>query len=142
MTKEAKQSEYGTFLEYYVTVIRPQLMEIDLLIKTSCKRLPVSEAANALCLTNDEVKQIMQNQHIKAINRRNFFKIMEQGSSNICKLFKREVESGSPHIYSRENISYIYGLELSEVNKVCDKLKIKEITPFTLPDVFSEIHVH
>jgi len=130
-----------SYLEYYAYCIRPKLKEIDLFIKTGKKSLSVTETANVLLLTEQEVKVIMEKECIKSINRSAFFKIMESGSSDICRLFKREVESGSPHIYSKEDISYIYSIDLETIENVCGTLEITEITPFTLPDVFAEIAI-
>ena len=128
-----------SYLEYYAYCIRPKLKEIDLFIKTSLKGLSVSETANILNLTEQEVKGIMEKEGIESISRLAFFKIMENGSSDICRLFKREIEIGSPYVYSKEDISYIYNIDIGTIENVCNVLEITEITPFTLPDVFAEI---
>ena len=128
-----------SYLEYYAYCIRPKLKEIDLFIKTKPKRLSVSATANILNLTEQEVKEIMKKEHISSINRFAFFKIMENGSSDICRLFKREIESGSPYVYSKEDISYIYNIDIETIENACNLLEITEITPFTLPDIFAQI---
>ena len=128
-----------SYLEYYAYCIRPKLKEIDLFIKTKPKKLSVSETANILNLTEQEVKGIMEKENINSVNKFAFFKIMENGSSDICRLFKREIESGSPHVYSKEDISYIYDIDIETIEDVCNLLEITEITPFTLPDVFAQI---
>ena len=128
-----------SYLEYYAYCIRPKLKEIDLFIKTKSKKLSVSETSNILNLTEREVKDIMKKEGINSISRSDFFKIMENGSSDICRLFKREIESGSPHVYSKEDISYIYNIDINTIEAVCNSLDITEITPFTLPDVFAQI---
>jgi len=130
-----------SYLEYYAYCIRPRLKEIDLFVKTSKRSISISDAASILMLNSQEVIGIMKKEGIKLINRKAFFKIMENGSSDICRLFRREIERKSPHIYSIEDISYIYDIDLEKIKNVCSLLKIKEITPYTLPDVFAQIAI-
>ena len=64
---------------------------------------------------------------------------MEEGSSNICKIFKRELETGSPFIYTREQFAYIYDFDTGLVNDICAKLNIKELTWQNIPTVFGHL---
>ncbi|MDR2903954.1 MAG: hypothetical protein LBU77_05560 [Clostridiales bacterium] len=127
------------FWEFYTSAIKPKLMEIDLLLRCAEETVSVSETACALAVSSDEVKTIMAQNNISAIDSSNFLVIMKNGSSGICKLYQRETECGSPYTYTREEISYIYDLDIDTVNSACDRLGIKEATAFTLPKLFSQI---
>ncbi len=116
-------------------------MQIDLLVKTSEDKISPKEMSDALNISLDELMQIMKFQHMESITRSNFTILMENGSSQICRLYQREKYCGSPYIYSREDIAYIYEIDIDKVNSTCDKLKIKEITPFTLPEILAEISI-
>ncbi len=139
LTSHTRSNNKKTFLETYIYDISAKLKEIDLFIKTSEENFSKYEVSEILYISEEEVENIMDCEKISVIDKRNFFRIMEKGSSAICKLFQRETECGSPYIYTRENISYIYNLDLSVVNEVCDNLNIKEVTSFTMPIVFSHI---
>jgi hypothetical protein len=76
---------------------------------------------------------------INILNKPAMLKIMAEASSDICRLYQRELKCGMPFIYSREDISYIYGLPQDEVNRVCDELGFVNITSFILPQVFCRI---
>ncbi len=133
------EKEQRTYLDTYVLYIRPKLMQIDLLVKTSEDFIPPEEMSEALNLSLDEVNQIMKYKHMDSITRSNFTILMENGSSQICKLYQREKYCGSPYFYSRDEIAYIYDIDIDKVNAGCDRLQVKEITPFTLPMVLAEI---
>ncbi len=126
-------------MEYYTYYIRPKLKEIDLLIKTNEGNIELCEASNVLSISAEELEHIMQKERIEAIDSKSFFKVMKHGSSEICKLFKREMECNSPYTYSAEDIAYIYNIDKSTVKCACENLNIKEITPYTLPSLFSNI---
>jgi hypothetical protein len=133
------ESTPKNFWEFYTSAIKPKLIEIDLLLRSAEENVSVTETADALSVSLDEVKSIMKQKNIPEIDVPNFMTIMESGSSTICKLYKREIECGSPFTYTREHISYIYDLDLATVNSACDRLGIKEATAFTLPALFSQI---
>jgi hypothetical protein len=122
-------------------IISPKLKEIDTYVKCSGSRFDVQEVASVLYLTPEEVHSIMKEKDIDNIDKKNFFTVMRGGSSDICKLFRREIECGSPYIYTKNDISYIYDLDPETVNKACDDLRIKELTSYMLPELFSHIAV-
>lgn len=134
-----KNAEMKSFLDVYQSEIAPKLMEIDIAVKTLEKPLGKSAVCRILQISKNELNKIMERNAIKNINRRAFFIIMQNGTSDICKFYRREVECGSPYTYRREKIAYIYNLKIADVNYACDKLGIVEATPFTLPILFSEI---
>ena len=130
-----------SFYDTYVYEICPKLQEIDLLIKTSEDEIAIGDAAYALSIPVAEVEEIMRHRHLSCICRDNFVQIMEEGSSQICALYRREKKCGSPFLYSRENISYIYNIDIDTINQVCDALNIQEMTWYMLPIVFKRVQV-
>jgi len=126
------------YLEYYTTHIKPVINKLDIAIK--CKqRLKNKDIAEILGLSEEEVERIRFQHNIKKINRNSIIKIVENGTSEICRMFQREMETGSPFTYTREQISFIYGLDRELVNTVCEELNVQEITWQSMPDVFRAI---
>lgn len=134
--------ETKSFLDVYKSEIAPKLREIDILIKTLDGPLGKPSVCRILQISKNELDKIMEANDIKEIDRLTFFTIMQNGSSEICGLFRREVESGSPYTYEKDKIAYIYNLKTEDVSNACEKLGIVEATPFTLPLLFSLIPVN
>ncbi len=134
------QKESGNYLEHYVNDIFHKLQEIDLYLKINGDKLSIEETSELLALDISEIKEIMGENGFTNLSKKAFLAVMEKGGSEICQLFKREIECDSPYIYSRNQIAYIYNLKIDMVNKICDKLSIKEITPYTLPMIFANIN--
>lgn len=132
----------NSYLHTYIAKITPKLQEIDLYIKMSdeCEALNPSHVANLLELTEDEVADIIRVKKISQISTSNFFDIMAMGSSFICGLYRREVECGSPHIYTRSDIAYIYDIDIDQLNATCDALNIHEVTAYSIPDLLAQIY--
>ena len=128
-----------SYLRTYISRIRPKLQEIDLYIRESGEVLNPARVADVLDISENEVKRIARERNISRISRHNFFDIMAGGSSFICGLYRREVECGSPHVYTRANIAYIYQIDTDRINSVCDALGIHEVTAYTLPDLLAQI---
>jgi len=135
------EKTYFTFLESYLSKISPKLKEIDILIKTCDDEISVYETSSVLEISFEEVENIMHEKNIDIINKVTFFTIMKNGSSEICKLYNREIICGSPLSYTQENISYIYDIDHTLVRSAFCKLNIKEATSFTLPQIFANIEV-
>ncbi len=140
MHREIK-SRHHNYLETYVTDIYTRFKDIDVFIKTAEGDLNLGEAARLLDMKPEDITRHLRQLGVKRLTRRSFLKVMSQGESNICRLYQRELDCGSPFTYSREDISYIYNLKLDAVNKACDALHITEATPYTLPLIFSKISV-
>ncbi len=119
-----------TYLEQYQKQIEPQLHAIDLFIKTNNPPYALKESAKILGLSEHEVQKIMKEENISYICRHSFFIIMNKGSSPVCQIFARELKCGTPHVYSVENISYIYDLNILDV---MDAAKKMGVTTFTTP---------
>ena len=128
-----------TFLEEYQRHIKPAIAEIDVFLKTSEYPLDVAQVAYVLDLDEEEVTSIMTEAQRKTIDKKTFFIIMASGSSQICRLYHREVEAGSPYTYTPSQLSYIYNLDPEDVKNACEKLQIKEATALTMPLIFANI---
>ena len=131
----------NSYLHTYIARITPKLQEIDLYIKSSGDVLNPARVANLLELSEEEVAEIALANNITKISRQNFFDIMALGSSFICGLYRREIECGSPYVYTRSDIAYIYQIDIDQINSICDALGVHEVTAYTLPDLLAQIAV-
>jgi len=103
--------------------------------------LNVIEASEALYISETEIKDIMRHLNISVIDRKAFLKIMNVASSPICRLYQRERDIGSPHVYTQEEISYIYDIPIDTINQACEVLGLIELTAYTLPELFSRVNM-
>jgi hypothetical protein len=128
-----------TYLEYYVSEVSPKLQRIDIELRSG-EDISVEKAAAMLDISEEEVEMMMADLNIKYINQKEFIKLMRYGSSYICQIMRRETELRSPFTYSPSDISYIYGFDRDEVERVCRELNISQVTDYTLVDVFANIY--
>jgi len=129
------------FLEVYEMSIAPKLREIDLFLKEADYPLSTSDVARVLGIDSANLAQIMAKLSISEIGQSDFIEIMKKGDSQICRLFCREVELGSPPTYTVNQIAYIYNLDQNAVYKACQKLQIREATPYIMPMIFAQIPI-
>ena len=131
----------ASFLEVYQTEIAPQLQSLDIILKSMDEPLTCTEASEALYISETEIKEIMRRLQIDFIDQQSFLKIMSEASSPICRLYQRELNIGSPFVYTREDISYIYSIPIDIVNQACEELGLVKLTAYTLPDLFSLVNM-
>ena len=131
-----------SYNDFFEASYAPCLKSIDLLLKTMEMPLTVDEAAEALCLSEDEVHSIMKKESVVAIDRHAMLSIMAQGESGVCRLYQREVACGSPSLYSPADIAYIYGLDNATVARGFNKLGYVAVTSADVPAVLSQITVY
>ena len=132
------QENYQSYLEYYVSYIRPAINELDVAIK--CKsRLGNKELASILDSTEKEIENIRSTHDLKTLNQSAIVKIMQESNSKLCKIFQRELEMGSPFTYSLEEFAYIYDFDTNLVCNVCNKLNIREVTWQNMPSIFAAL---
>jgi len=130
--------KYQNYLEYYIDNIKPVINELDIALK--CKsRLKNKEISKILGISEEEIENLRKKHNLEAINSDSLIKIMQEGSSSICKIFQREMEVGSPFTYTRDQLAYIYNFDKDLVNYVCEDLNIKEITWQSMPIVFGSL---
>ena len=133
------KTKCASFLEVYQREIAPQLQCLDIILKSMDEPLSVTEASEALYISEAETKDIMKRLNITAIDQQSFLKIMSKASSPICRLYQRELAIGSPYVYTREDISYIYSIPIDIINQACEDLGLVKLTAYTLPDLFSRV---
>ena len=131
----------ASFLEIYQNEIAPQLQSLDIILKSMDDPLTYTEASEALYISETEIKDIMRRLKISVIDQQSFIKIMSEASSPICRLYQRELATGSPYVYTREEISYIYSIPLDIINQVCEDLGLVKLTAYTLPDLFCRVNM-
>ena len=129
---------YQSYLEYYATCIRPAINELDIAIKCKSK-LKNKELANILGTSEAEIEKIRADHNLKTLTQASLLKIMQESDSDICKIFQRELEIGSPFTYSLEQFAYIYDFAEDMVSDACKKLDINEITWQNMPSVFNAL---
>jgi hypothetical protein len=133
-------SKGATYLEVYETEIAPQLEDLDITLKSMDEPITPAEASKALYISDEELYEIMSRLNINVIDQTAFLKLMKEASSPVCRMYQRELAVGSPYVYSQEDIAYIYELPIEAVNQACDDLGLKQLTAYTLPDLFSCVY--
>lgn len=129
-----------SYWDFYTHDIMPRLKNIDLLLKTSTVIEPAAVAA-ALDISLSEVYLILSRFHIANITPKSFPIIMQNGSSKICRLFAREIKIGCCDSYAPTQLSYIYNLDKSAIEKAFASLGIARATGPLLREVFKQIPV-
>jgi hypothetical protein len=128
-----------SFLEIYQEDIAPKLKALDVLLKSMDEPITASEAAQALCVREDEALRLMRLMGVSRVDRKALLTMMDKASSRICRMYQREKRVGSPYVYTREDVAYIYGLPIGAVNQACEELGIRKLTSYTLADLFSRV---
>lgn len=132
----------ATYLDYYNNHLSPKLQKIDLFLKTEEKDvIDMDVVSELLDISNHEINKIMRNNDIDSITKHSFIMIMFYGSSDICKLFSREVKQKVPNSYSPLDISYIYQLPYESVIQAAEEASIENITTKNINKLFSYIYV-
>ncbi len=131
-----------TYLEYYNSTLAPKLQSIDLFLKTEeSDEYTIDTVSELLNLSMDEIETIMQHANMKVINRLSFFIIMQNGSSEICKMFSRELQRKLPATYTYFDISYIYQIPYDVVKEAAEEANIHDITTDNINTLFSYIYI-
>lgn len=138
MEKNQKNLKFESISDIYFNKISPKIKEIDIILKER-KTISFEKTLDLLDLKENELKSIMQKLKINKIKPKNFIQIMLNGDSFICKIFKRELECGSPSFYSPKDISYIYNLDESKVFKAFEFLELKFVTTSQIPTILIQI---
>lgn len=132
------KEDYKCSLKIYREKLEPKLKEIDIFLKSN-DTYSVEETAKILELNEEEVLKLKENLNIKKINTKNFIELMKNGNSFICKLLKKELECGSPLLYTPENIAYIYNLEYTEVKKAFEFLSLEKVNSNQIQLILAQI---
>jgi len=141
MNIKTSKNNINSFFDIYISEISPKIKLIDVFLQSSESPFEVEEVSNILDISHKETIKIMAVENITEISKSNFFKIMLKGSSYICKLFKREIDCGSPTLYTAYDVSYIYGIDESKIENAYRFLNIQFATESMLPAIFTQIRL-
>ena len=129
------------YLELYRSKIMPKIKEIDIFLKTQFSPYKSKDIAQLLNISLNELQQIMKTNNIYSLDLKSFPLIMKNGSSELCKTFKRELECGLTKVYSPEQISYIYDIDIDIVLNAYAKMGVSKLHSGLLEVLFSNIYI-
>ncbi|MBU3805164.1 MAG: hypothetical protein H9872_10495 [Candidatus Cellulosilyticum pullistercoris] len=130
-----------SFDEIYTKSIRYKLEKIDIFLKENTSPFHVYEVATILEIEPSELLSIMETLQITTVNFDNFFTIILNASSDICKLVSRQWKYSKISAYSPEMIAEIYKLNIHKVKSAFTELSLDLVTDMELIEVFKRIHL-
>lgn len=131
-----------TYLDYYNKHFANKIKAIDLFLKEIHTDIMDSNTVSDLLdISDEEIKIIMSDHNIQEIDKVSFFVLMQNGSSPVCKLFKRELQRKMPHFYSFYDISYIYQIPYEHVVEGAKNANLNSITSENIHELFEHIHM-
>lgn len=129
----------SNFLSVYNNIISPKLKSIDIAIKCCDNSIDINNISCLLDISEQEVIHILKLKNIHSISSKDIPVIMLNGSSYICKIFRKTLNIGCPKIYTAYDISYIYNFNYNDVTKICHRLNKSKFTSEELPMLFKYI---
>ena len=129
------------FYNTYTNNISPALRSLDILIRSGEDDIEPDEICSILDISRKEMNYIVKEKNIKHISSECIPVIMLNGSSYICRLFRKSLSYTENSVYTPEDIAYIYSIDRGKVINACNKLRITEITEDILPKIFKNIRV-
>ncbi len=130
-----------TFLEYYQQKIQPQLAAIDIFLKTEEPPFAIEQMTALLCIPLEEGEKLMREEQVSLITKGVFFRFLQKGSSPLCGMFCRILSCGLPQRYTTEEVSYIFGLNLSDVKRAAEEVGEVTFSEEMLPSLFERIFI-
>lgn len=130
-----------TYLEYYQQEIQPRIRRIDLFLKTEEPPYELDAVAELLELSLEEVTRWMQTERVVFLTKRGFLRLLQGGSSSLCRLFRRAISCGLPQSYTPQEIAYIFGLSLPAVQQALEKIGKDCCQEEEFPALFQQIRV-
>ncbi len=134
-----QKSRHQNFWNYYIKKISPKLQQIDILLKTETHNISTKTTSLLLGIEENEIRKIMLSKNISQITSTNFFTIVLNGNSYICDIIQREFLLNSPENYTASDISYIYNLDYSNIEKAFTFLNIETVSSNYLKSIFIQI---
>ena len=132
----------NTFLSKYRSNIFLPLKSIDMFLKTSTPPYDIKTVAELLHISENELKNIMNEKGISSITPDVFSIIMKNGSGELCRAFRRELECGLTDTYSPEQVSYIYSLDIDDVLNAYASMGVFKLDKGLLETLFSRIIIN
>lgn len=130
-----------SYLSRYRTNIVSKLETIDLFLKTKTPPYKKAEVRAILGMTKDELDKILNENNIKSITPSSFAVIMKNGSGELCRAFKRQLECGVTELYSPEQVSYIYDIDIDVVLNAYASMGVCKLHKGLLETLFSNIYI-
>lgn len=128
-----------TFLNYYRQRIQPQVAAIDLFLKTEDAPYAPEVVAALLQLSPEEGAAWMAAKKLSLITKGVFFRLLREGSSPLCGMFRRVLDCGLPQQYTPAQIAYIFALPLADVERAAAALGESLFSEAMLPQLFAGI---
>lgn len=128
-----------TFLEYYQCKIQPQIAEIDLFLKSEEPPYDNETVRALLAISSARWAELMQQEKLSFLTKGNFFRLMQQGDSPLCGMFRRAIALHLPEQYTPEVIAYIFALEIAAVRRAAKEMGQSVFTEKMLPELFAKI---
>lgn len=129
----------SSFLYVYNNEISPTLKALDIIIKEHYPSVDINELSSLLHITPNEINTILNSKNISKISSDIIPTIMLNGSSYICKIFKKSLSYYNCSTYSPKDIAYIYSIDKRKVENAFNALNITEISEANLPKLFKLI---
>ncbi|ONI43400.1 hypothetical protein AN641_10290 [Candidatus Epulonipiscioides gigas] len=131
----------SNFYEIYKSYIQPKIQNLDLLLKANLPPFDVEDVISVLDISKEEFLSIQTELNINEneIDKKAFFKILNNSTSYIGSLVTRQFQLGTGGIYTAESIAHIYDLEINLVQKAFNTLGYRKATDKNLHIVFKHI---
>lgn len=129
------------YLTRYRTNIISRLKTIDLFLKTNPAPYDRKKVGELLGISDEELERITNEHKITTITPSAFALIMKNGSGELCRAFKRQLECGLTDSYSPEQVSYIYNIDIDVVLNAYASMGVSRLHKGLLETLFSNIYV-
>jgi len=129
------------YLTDYQRNIIPRLKNIDLFLKTKPSPYTKKDTIKLLQISNLELEELMAKNNIKEINSETFMILMKNGSDELCRIFKRELECGLTTYYSPEQVSYIYNIDIDIILNAYAQMGVTKLHHGLLETLFSKVYI-
>ena len=129
----------ATFLEYYEREIMSRLTMADLILKTGQEPYDLTQMLSCLQLSKEQAEGLLKTALVRGITRSQFLALLQKGDSVMCRMFQRELSCGLPAAYTPAQISYIYDLDLEQVEQAAEQTGLNPCKGKSLSRLFSAI---
>ena len=130
-----------SFDKIYINSICSKLESIDIFLKENTSPFHVYEVANILEIEPSELSDLMHTLQITTIAYDDFFTIILNASSELCKLVARQWKYAKLDTYTPEIIAEIYMLDIHKVKSAFAELSVDLVTDVEFIEVFKRIHL-
>lgn len=129
----------GTYLDYYKSEICPKIEALDIFLKSQSEPYSWNEVAKVLDISYKQLVIILEEHKLKLITKGVFFYLLHKFEPNFSVMLSREMQHSNKDIYSIEEISYIYLIDLEYIQEVAQNLGKMEFSHDELTILFDKI---